>query len=130
MIIDQNEIDALLRAGEAAPEAPRPVRLPPPPPPPRPRFTAAPPPPNVARLLRIRVPVVVEIARRQMPIASLRKLSLGMILEFDRHIDDPADLRVNRHAIGAGEIVRVGDNFGLRVSSIGDANQRIRSLGR
>lgn len=64
-----------------------------------------------------------------MPIASLRKLSLGMILEFERHIDEPADLRVNRQAIGAGEIVRVGDNFGLRVSAIGDAHQRIRSLG-
>lgn len=137
MIVDHNEIETLLSqaknlAEEAQEDASTPpsaavdpvsavtVR-------PRPVINA---PPDVARLLRIRVPVIVQLADRRMSIADVRKLSLGMIIEFYKGIDDPLDLLINNHLAGKGEAVKVGEHFGLRISEIRDAVTRIKSMGQ
>lgn len=131
-IVDQGQIDALLAAAreEAAAEAeavgsagaagPTPVE-------PLPIGGSVP--PHVARLLRIRVPLIVQLARQALAVSQIRKLSSGTILEFERDVDRPCDLLVNNRPIGVGEVVRVGENFGLRVTEIRDAAARIRSLG-
>lgn len=137
MIVDHNEIEALLAradglAGEAAQastESPS-------------TATAAPsatpaangpsvdPSPEVARILKIRVPVIVQLASRRMSISDARKLSLGTIIEFQKGIDDPLELLINNHPVGRGEAVKVGEHFGLRVSEIRDAAARIKSMGK
>lgn len=131
-IVDQGQIDALLAAAreEAAAEAeavgsagavgPTPAE-------PLPIGGSVP--PHVARLLRIRVPLIVQLARQALAVSQIRKLSSGTILEFERDVDRPCDLLVNNRPIGVGEVVRVGENFGLRVTEIRDAAARIRSLG-
>lgn len=133
-IVDQGQIDALLAAAReeaaaeavmvasAAPSAESRTVEPT-------RITASVP-PQVARLLRIRVPLIVQLARQMLTVAQIRRLSSGTILEFERDVDRPCDLLVNNRPIGVGEVVRVGENFGLRVTEIRDAADRIRSLGR
>jgi flagellar motor switch protein FliN/FliY len=86
--------------------------------------------PEVARILRIRVPAIVQLASRQMSISAVRKLSLGMIIEFYKGIDDPLELLINNHPIGKGEAVKVGEHFGLRVTEVRDAATRIKSMGK
>ena len=133
-IVDQGQIDALLTAAreEAAAEAvalasaetsggSKPVE---------PMRLGDSVPPHVARLLSIRVPLIVLLASRTLPVAQIRKLSAGTILEFERDVDRPCDLLVNNRPIGRGEVVRVDENFGLRVMEIRDMASRIRSLGR
>ncbi|MFO0838964.1 MAG: FliM/FliN family flagellar motor switch protein [Phycisphaerae bacterium] len=134
MIVDQAEIDALLtKAGD--PAALNAAAQPGKPPAgagsalkvePRPTTDAS---PEVARLLRIRVPVIVEMARRQLPVADVRVLSLGTIIEFSKHIESPLDLRIHNQRIGSGEAVKVGEKFGIRVAQILDQADRIRSMG-
>lgn len=85
--------------------------------------------PEVARLLKIRVPVIVLLASRRMTISAARKLSLGMIIEFHKSIDEPLELLVNNHPVGRGEAVKVNERFGLHITDIRDQAARIRSMG-
>ncbi len=126
---EQAEIDALLKeasglAAEAADElsVPQTARAP----------AAGPSPeanPELERILRLRVPVIVQLATRHMPIAAVRDLSTGAIVEFDKSVDDALDLLVNNRLIGRGRCVKVGENFGLQITRICDAVDRVRSMG-
>src|SRR4051812_43500327 len=44
--------------------------------------------PEIARILKVRVPVIVRLARRLLPIATIRTLSNGAILEFEKSVED------------------------------------------
>ena len=52
----------------------------------------------------------------------------GSIVELDREAGSPADLIVNGKLIGQGEVVVVGDNFGIRITSLVDPEKRLESL--
>ncbi len=125
MIIDQDEIEALLAqangmADETAGGGAATMEAPP--------MTVSVS-PEVARLLRIKVPVIVQLAARRMYISTVRKLSLGMILEFHKPIDEPLDLLISNRPIGRGDAVKVGEHFGLRVTAIRNPAARIKSMG-
>jgi len=132
VLVDRSEIDALLAeaeglVGEVAPVAKAPEQ---------PQSTPAnvakvtATEPDLARILRIRVPVIVQLARRRMPIAALRDMAVGAILEFDKSVDDPLELLINNQMIAHGHCVKVAENFGLRITAICDKAQRIRSMGK
>lgn len=130
IIIDQSEIDALLKQAGALSE---PATPPPPPPPPRP--VAAPKAPGrpltrVERIMRIRVPVIVRLAARRQTVAEIRRFSVGMMIEFDRNVNDHLDLLVNNRCIGIGEAVKTNEHFGLRLSQITTVAERVASLGK
>ncbi len=125
MVVDQARIETLLDRhgdnppGAAEPAAPAQALLPEPP-------AAS---SELERLMKIRVPVIVELMRRPMAIGAIRRFSLGTILEFEKHVSEPLSLRINNRPIGTGEAVRVDEKFGLRILSIDDAAGRIRSMG-
>lgn len=137
MVVDQDEIEALLAqaenvAGDAGGESPEaaPTEAPAALPPSATRGPIIDACPEVTRILRIRVPAIVQLASRRMNISAVRKLSLGMIIEFYKGIDDPLELLINNHPVGKGEAVKVGEHFGLRVTEIRDAATRIKSMGK
>lgn len=82
------------------------------------------------RLLRIRVPVIAQLAERKMPIRDIRKLSAGAIIEFDIDVSEKLSLMINNRVVARGEAVRVGERFGLRLSEVGDRATRMRSMGQ
>jgi flagellar motor switch protein FliN len=57
------------------------------------------------------------------------RLGVGAIIEFFKASDEPLELLINNKVIGAGEAVKVGENFGLRITTIGDVKAVIRSMG-
>jgi flagellar motor switch/type III secretory pathway protein FliN len=65
--------------------------------------------------LRIKVPVAVTLARSKQPISKVVEIGPGTILQFNKSCDQLLELEVNGHEVGAGEAVKVGDKFGLRV---------------
>jgi len=85
--------------------------------------------PQLARILRLQVPVIVQLAQRPMSIATVRNLSVGSILEFNKSVDEELDLLIANRCIGRGNCVKVGENFGLRINQICNKAQRIRSMG-
>ncbi len=65
---------------------------------------------------------------RKMPLSTIIGLAAGAILEFDNASDAPLDLMINNKSIGLGQAVKVGENFGLRVTHIGSVQNRIEAL--
>lgn len=84
---------------------------------------------EVKRILRLEVPVIVKLAERKMLLSEVMRLGVGAIIEFVKSSEEPLELLVNNKTIGAGETVKIGENFGLRITQIGDVKQIISSLG-
>ncbi|HVT28075.1 MAG TPA: FliM/FliN family flagellar motor C-terminal domain-containing protein [Lacipirellulaceae bacterium] len=75
--------------------------------------------PTYARgLLRIRVPVQVTLASQRKSIQEIIELGPGSIIKFDKTCDEPLNLCVGDQPIAQGEVVKVGDKFGLRIGAL------------
>lgn len=55
-------------------------------------------------------------------------LTPGAIIELNKRSEDELDLLINNKQIGSGTAVKVGENFGLRVTFIGDVRARIEAM--
>ena len=84
---------------------------------------------ELKRILRLEVPVIVKLAERRLTLAEVMRLGVGAIIEFSKSSEEPLELLVNNKPIGVGETVKVGENFGLRITQVGDVRQIIKSLG-
>jgi flagellar motor switch protein FliN/FliY len=85
---------------------------------------------ELRRILHMQVPVIVKLAERKLTLAEVMRLGPGAIIEFLKSNDEPLELLINNKAIGLGDAVKVGENFGLKINQIGDVREVIRSLGR
>lgn len=84
---------------------------------------------ELRRILRMEVPVIVKLAQRTLTTAEIMRLGPGAIIEFIKASDEPLELLINNKTIGLGEAVKVGENFGLKITQIGDVKEVIRSMG-
>lgn len=85
-------------------------------------------PADLQSILRIEVPVIVQIASREMPVDEVVNLAPGAIIELPKLADEELDILVGTKHIGVGRAVKVGENFGIRVTFIGDVRTRIAAL--
>src|SRR4051812_22332322 len=85
---------------------------------------------ELARILRLEVPVIVRLADRKLLLSEVMRLGAGAIIEFVKSSSEPLELLINNKVIAVGETVKVGENFGLRLTRIGDIRQVIHSLGK
>ncbi len=84
---------------------------------------------ELATILQLKVPVIVTIGERGMPLESILSLGPGSIVELTKHAEEPLELRVNNKRIGAGRAVKVGENFGIRIDQIGTPEARVQAMG-
>lgn len=84
---------------------------------------------ELQRILRLEVPVIVKLAERKLLLSEVMRLGTGAIIEFAKSSEEPLELLINNKTIGVGETVKVGENFGLRITQIGDVKTIIASLG-
>ncbi len=84
---------------------------------------------NLDQILKVRVPLIVKVAQKRMNVNNVLKFSLGSIIQFNKDAYQQIDLMVNNHTIGLGQPIKIGENFGLRITQIGDIGDTIRSLG-
>ena len=76
--------------------------------------------PNAAQyLLEVSITVSVEVGRVQMPLRQVMELQPGSVVELQRAASEPVEMYANGRCIGRGEIVVVGDLFGIRVTELG-----------
>ena len=80
---------------------------------------------DLRTILTLEVPVIVRLGERQLPMRDVLALVPGAIIELDKRADHELELLVNNRVIGSGTAVKVGENFGLRVSRIGLAVERL-----
>jgi flagellar motor switch protein FliN len=70
------------------------------------------------RLLQILVPVRVTLASQRKSIQEIIELGPGSIVKFDKTCDEPLELSIGDRPIAEGEVVKVGDKFGLKISGL------------
>ncbi|HTL27800.1 MAG TPA: FliM/FliN family flagellar motor C-terminal domain-containing protein [Tepidisphaeraceae bacterium] len=83
---------------------------------------------ELKRILRLQVPVIVKLAERRLTMVEVLRLGNGSIIEFFKSSDQPLELLINNKTIAVGEAVKVGENFGLRITQIGDIKQIIDAM--
>lgn len=95
-----------------------------------PKTEAAPTPSELKRILSLEVPIIVKLAERKLTLGEIMRLGQGAIIEFSKASDEPLELMVNNKTVGLGEAVKVGENFGLKLTHIGDVRQIIQAMGK
>jgi flagellar motor switch protein FliN len=78
----------------------------------------------------MQVPVIVKLAERRLQLSEVMRLGAGAIIEFSKRSDEPLELLVNNKAIAAGETVKVGENFGLRITQVREQEATVEKVGR
>jgi len=86
-------------------------------------------PARLESILKLEVPLIVQIARRSMKAGDVMSLVPGAIVELPKRAEDELELLINNKVIGTGTAVKVGENFGVRVAYVGDLKQRVEAMG-
>jgi len=79
-------------------------------------------------LQNIPVTLSVEVGRTGMQIRDLLKLSEGSVIELDRVAGESIDILVNNTVIARGEVVVVNERYGVRLTQVLDAADRLRKI--
>ncbi|MFD9901091.1 FliM/FliN family flagellar motor switch protein [Mesorhizobium sp. NPDC059025] len=65
------------------------------------------------------VALAFEIGRKAMPLGDIRKLTAGAIVQLDR-AGQAVDIVANGKRVGQGEMVRIGESLGVRITRMFD----------
>ncbi|MCW3488718.1 flagellar motor switch protein FliN [Dethiobacter alkaliphilus] len=84
--------------------------------------------PNLERILDIPLRVSVSLGKTEKSILDVVSLAPGAIVDFDRNVGEPVDITLNGKLIARGEVVVVGEHFGVRISQIITPQQRIENM--
>lgn len=85
---------------------------------------------DINLILDIPIDLSVELGRTKMAIKDLLNLTQGSVIALDGLAGEPLDILINGYLIAQGEIVVVGDNYGIRITDIITPSERVRRLSR
>lgn len=80
---------------------------------------------NLDILMDVKLQLNVELGRCELPIKKVLELTRGSIIELDKVAGESVELFANGKLIAQGEVVVIDDNFGLRITSITEPDNRI-----
>jgi flagellar motor switch protein FliN/FliY len=80
---------------------------------------------DLGRVIDVPVELAVEIGRTTMTIGETLSLAPGSIVSLNRLAGEPVDLLVNGKVIAQGEVVVIDEEFGMRITDIVSAHQRL-----
>jgi flagellar motor switch protein FliN len=69
-------------------------------------------------LLDVTMPLIVEIGRSTMMVQDIINLGVGSVIQLDRAVGEPVDVFVSDRRLAEGEIVIVGDRFGIKITRV------------
>ncbi len=79
-------------------------------------------------LQNITVTLSVEVGRAMIKIRDLMRLTQGSVVELDHIAGEPLDLLVNKTVVAQGEVVLVNDRYGIRLTRVVPASERMKNL--
>jgi len=83
---------------------------------------------NLQMIMDIPLRVTVELGRTKMPVADLLNLGQGSVVELNKLAGEPMEVFVNDKLIARGEAVVVNEKFGVRLTDIISARERVEQL--
>lgn len=75
---------------------------------------------NFRLLQDVDVRLSVEVGGTNLKLRELLALGESSVIELDRFANELLDVLVNGTLIGRGEVVTVGDRFGIRITELAD----------
>lgn len=79
-------------------------------------------------ILDIPVNISMQVGSTKISIRNLLKLNQGSVVELDRLAGEPLDVMVNGTLIAHGEVVVVNEKYGIRLTDVISAQERIKKL--
>ena len=83
---------------------------------------------NLKVLENIEVKLTVEVGSTDLKIRDLLRLNEGSVVELERLAGDPLDILANGVSIAKGEVVMVGERFGIRFTEVTNPEDRVQKL--
>ncbi|MGV3710132.1 MAG: flagellar motor switch protein FliN [Gemmatimonas sp.] len=72
----------------------------------------------IGMLLDLTLPVSIELGRTSMTVQEILRLGRGSVIQLDRLAGEPIDIYVGDRRFAEGEVVVLGEHFGVRVTRI------------
>ena len=76
----------------------------------------------------IPITLSIEVGTTTLKLRDLMRLSQGSVLELDRGVGEPMEVKINDTVIAKGEIVSVGDKLGISVTDIVAPLERVKPV--
>ena len=76
----------------------------------------------------IPITLSVEVGTTTLKLRDLMRISQGSVLELDRGVGEPMEVKINDTVIAKGEIVSVGDKLGVSVVDIVAPLERVKPV--
>jgi flagellar motor switch protein FliN/FliY len=76
----------------------------------------------IGMLLDLSLPVSIELGRTNMTVQELLRLGRGSVIQLDRLAGEPIDIFVGDRRFAEGEVVVLGEHFGVRITRIVSTN--------
>ena len=83
---------------------------------------------NLRVLENIEVKLTVEVGNTEIKIKDLLRLNEGSVVELERLAGEPLDILANGTKIAKGEVVMVGEKFGIRFTEVSDPDEIVQNL--
>ena len=83
---------------------------------------------NLRVLENIEVKLTVEVGNTEIKIKDLLRLNEGSVVELERLAGEPLDILANGTKIAKGEVVMVGEKFGIRFTEGADPEEMVQNL--
>ncbi|QDU79228.1 Flagellar motor switch protein FliN [Polystyrenella longa] len=74
---------------------------------------------RMARVMKLKVDVSVRLAEKKIELSQLVAMAPGSLILFDKACEELLDMYVNNTPYCRGEVVKVGEHFGLKVNEVG-----------
>lgn len=83
---------------------------------------------NIGLIMDVHMELTVELGRAKMLVKEILGLGEGNIIELDKLAGEPVDILVNHKPIAKGEVVVIEESFGVRVTEILPAMERMMEI--
>ncbi len=120
--MDQNEIDRMMKGGAGPSQPQQPTKahdlseLPA-------GARGAPGGGSLETLLDVSLPVAIEFGRTHMTVQEVLELGSGSVIQLDRMVGEPIDIYISDRKLAEGEVVVIGEHFGVRITRIVAGNE-------
>ena len=72
----------------------------------------------LSMLLDLTIPVTIELGRTKMSVQEILRLGRGSVVQLERLAGEPIDIFVGDRRFAEGEVVVIGEHFGIRITRI------------
>ncbi|MGC9328664.1 MAG: FliM/FliN family flagellar motor switch protein, partial [Candidatus Hinthialibacter sp.] len=84
---------------------------------------------NLEVILNLNLEIRVELGKTTATVRDVLEMGPGSVLELQKLNGEPVDLLVNQKPFSKGEMIVIGENFGVRVTDILSVTEIIEALG-